>query len=231
MFTGTLSPEHNPTLVVHNMDEIARTQNERAHELQWQQNQVKNGHSLLGAAERVLGAMETSECRMPTAEAFLSLIFFRRTRRRRRISKKETFGTEGTPACRTCTCTRNLFCFQCSCENWWKFHSIGCPMFLIGLVAFRRAFYRKLNVKHWIWMISTPPPPWSMGPILFKRTEHATQPNGASTPATIRRRPRKKKKTVFLFKWNGAIECVSAQCCAWMCACVVLVSSRRNEIV
>lgn len=48
MFTETLCPEPNPTFVVHNMDEIAkiRTTNERMRNYNWQQNQVKNGHSL-----------------------------------------------------------------------------------------------------------------------------------------------------------------------------------------
>lgn len=186
MFTGTLSPEHNPQYG-RNCENSKRTSTRTIMATKSSEKWALS----VGAAVRVLDAMETSECQMPRAETFLSLIFFRRRSGRSR-SEKETFGTEGTTACRTCTCTRNLFCFQCSCVNWWKFQSIGCPCFC----------YRSRRIS---------------SNILSKIERETLNMNDSSAAP-------KNQGTVFAFEWNGAIECVSAQCGAWMCACVVLVS-------
>lgn len=72
--------------------------------------------------------------------------------------RRETRTSEGNAHRQSMPTVPENESIRCSSVNWRNFHSIARPHFL-SFVAFRRTFYRKLNVKHWIWMISSPPLP------------------------------------------------------------------------
>lgn len=113
---------------------------------------TKNGHHLPLAAcarwcVRALDAIEiirraTRQLEYMTNAFFRLLVVLS-------LSGRETRTSEGGAYSTAVPGNESI---RCSCVNWRNFHSIARPHFL-SFVAFRRTFYRKLNVKHWIWMI------------------------------------------------------------------------------